>query len=285
MFDKKTVTQPATETEFPAEKKEITTEVSNVEENPKVTPNTSAPAVNQAIDSAPEAMNGELQIQRNIEEITTEIILQKSQIVQSFIEIGKLLIEAKKQLDDGHGHWLKWLSTSVDISVRMAQRYMQLAKEYSNTTSVTDLGMTKALALLALPGNERETFINESHEVNGKQKHVREMSTREIKNAIREKKEAIEKHKDGVFAPIRKDGNKIICPDVKQKADKSSEASGLLDNFIHELESVQSHLDCIIDFLAKQDKNPVVLDKYADELCSLHDKTLKCLSLAKLEVS
>lgn len=130
----------------------------------------------------------ELQAQehRDVKEIAAAIISRKGTIVQSFLEIGNLLIEAKEQLTK-HGQWMKWLDNEVNISYRMAERYMQLARAYANSTSVTDLGMTKALALLALPEAQRESFISEPHEVNGQQKTVSDMSVREIRRVIHEK--------------------------------------------------------------------------------------------------
>lgn len=250
MLDKNTDTQPSTETKGFATK---TTLVEGSKEVPEAAPNSSALTVTQEDDSGQRNMSGELSTQRDIADITTEIILHKGQIVHSFIEIGKLLIEAKAQLANGHGCWLKWLSTSVDISERMAQRYMQLAEEYANTTSVSDLGITKALALLTLPEVERETFISESHEINGKQKKINEMSTREIKNAIRGKKEATTKSENSLsFKPINRDDNRNMHSDGKQKPEAPSKSSDSLESFASELESAQKHLDCILGFLAEQ---------------------------------
>lgn len=276
MLDKKTDTQTLSET------KGLATETASVVETKEVTevaPNISVLKVTQETNQELKNTTDKASAQLNIEEITTEIIRQKGYIVQSFIEIGRLLIEAKEQLKNGHGHWLKWLSTSVDISERMAQRYMQLAEEYANTTSVTDLGMTKALALLSLPEADRQNFINESHEINGKEKKVSEMSTREIKNAIREKKRATAKPQT-MFKPINRD-------DYKSSAIKleSEPASNSLNDFATNLESARSHLDYIVDFLAEQEENPALLVQYADELRSLYEKTLECIALARLEVS
>lgn len=108
-------------------------------------------------------------VQRDLEEIAADIVSQKNRAAQSFIEIGKLLIEAKKQLTM-HGQWLNWLCESVDISERMAQRYMQLARAFPNPSPLSDLGITKLLALLTLPEEKRNDFINERHEVDGKEK-------------------------------------------------------------------------------------------------------------------
>lgn len=126
--------------------------------------------------------------ERDIEAITAEILFFKAQAGSAILEIGRRLIEAKAQLN--HGQWLSWLKEKVDFSEVTAQRAMRLAKEYPNPSPVTDLGVSKALALLALPESEREDFIAEPHEVNGQEKTVQEMSRRELEQAIRERDEA-----------------------------------------------------------------------------------------------
>ena len=104
--------------------------------------------------------------ERSITTITDEIIFYKSVGGQAVIEIGKRLMEAKAQLK--HGEWLPWLSEKVEFSETSAQRFMQLAREYGNTSLVGDLGTSKALVLLALPASERENFASEKHLVNGR---------------------------------------------------------------------------------------------------------------------
>lgn len=124
--------------------------------------------------------------ERSITTITDEIIFYKSVGGQAVIEIGKRLMEAKAQLK--HGEWLPWLSEKVEFSETSAQRFMQLAREYGNTSLVGDLGTSKALALLALPASERENFASEKHLVNGEEKSVAEMSKRELEEAVRQQK-------------------------------------------------------------------------------------------------
>lgn len=133
-------------------------------------------------------MSEQLQTTRDIEVITGEILFFKAQAGGAILEIGRRLIEAKEQLD--HGQWLGWLEEKVEFSEASARRFMRLAREYSNQSALTDLGATKALALLALPESEREEFISEPHQVNGQEKTVREMSTRELEQAIKERDEA-----------------------------------------------------------------------------------------------
>lgn len=122
---------------------------------------------------------------RPIEVITAEIWLYKQHAGAAILEIGRRLIEAKAQLS--HGEWLPWLEEKVEFSDATAQRFMRLAREYENPSLVTDLGASKALALLALPPSEREEFAGQKHEVDGEEKTVAEMSRRELEKVIKER--------------------------------------------------------------------------------------------------
>lgn len=131
---------------------------------------------------------------RNIETITTEILDYKKRAEESIIEIGKCLIEAKKNLN--HGEWLPWLHNKVDFSEVTAQRFMRIAKEFSNPSSVTDLGFTKAFTLLTLEEDERKQFIAEVHEINGAEKSVYDMTKRELEQVIAKYNKNWEKEPD-----------------------------------------------------------------------------------------
>lgn len=120
--------------------------------------------------------------------ITEEILFYKRQAGGAIIEIGKRLLEAKSQLS--HGEWLPWLREKVDISERRAQDFMRIAREYSKSAEIADLGASKALSLLALPESERAEFASETHLVNGAEKSVSEMTAKELKTAIEERDKA-----------------------------------------------------------------------------------------------
>lgn len=141
-------------------------------------------------------MNNDLDAQepRDIEVITAEINFYKSAAGEAILEIGARLIEAKTQLN--HGEWTDWLEQKVSFSESTAQRFMRLAKEYPKPSALTVLGASKALQLLALPASERDEFIAEKHEVNGREKTVQEMSTRELQKAIKERDDALRKAQD-----------------------------------------------------------------------------------------
>jgi DNA repair exonuclease SbcCD ATPase subunit len=150
---------------------------------------------------------------RDIEVITAEIQFYKAQAGTAIIEIGNRLIEAKEQLK--HGEWLPWLSEKVDFSESSAQNFMRIAREYSNPQALGDLGVQKALALLALPPSEREGFVEETHEVNGDEKTVTEMSARELEQAVKERTEAI-KAKEAAER-IAKESEEKISELLKQR--------------------------------------------------------------------
>ena len=113
---------------------------------------------------------------RSITAITDEIIFYKNVGGQAVIEIGKRLIEAKAQLK--HGEWLPRLSEKVEFSETSAQRFMQLAREYGNTSLVGDLGTSKALVLLALPASAREFCERKTRCQRGRKKCRRDEQTR-----------------------------------------------------------------------------------------------------------
>ncbi len=130
---------------------------------------------------------------RNIEQITLEINFYKQQTAQNILEIGKRLIEAKQQFQ--HGEWLPWLRDQVQFTERSAQNFMRIAEEFSKTKPVADLPYTKLLALLQVPEEDREEFIQETHLVGGREKTIADMSKRELEQAIKERDESKEKAK------------------------------------------------------------------------------------------
>ncbi|WP_035295155.1 DUF3102 domain-containing protein [Brevibacillus thermoruber] len=110
---------------------------------------------------------------RSIDTQTREIVLR------SAIEIGKRLNEVKALVP--HGEWGAWLEANVHYSQSTANNFMRIAEEYgSNFQAIENLSYTKALALLGVPAEEREQFVQE-HDVEN-------MSARELQQTIKEKK-------------------------------------------------------------------------------------------------
>ena len=182
--------------------------------------------------------------QRSLEDIAAAILLAKAAAAQSILEIGNLLIQAKKQLTE-YGQWLDWLAVSVNFSERTAERYMQLAREFSNPTALSDLGMTKSLALLELPKENRDDFIKEIHEVNGKQKTVQEMSTREFKKTISQKIDTLKHGTDK-------------CDTITQRTP--------YDEITSELKLTQKHLDAALKLLNLHRCDPNIRGEFFDSV-------------------
>ena len=126
--------------------------------------------------------------QNQLGQLVAEIKILSQQTAANIIEIGKRLIDAKSHV--GHGEWGGWLEANFEFTDRTAQRFMKAAEEVGKTTSLSILSPTKVFALLDVPAADREEFIATPHEVNGQQKTVDEMTTRELAEAIRAKKEA-----------------------------------------------------------------------------------------------
>lgn len=136
----------------------------------------------------------QLEIVRSTETIAAEINSIKEQtqrmLLINSIEIGRRLAEAKEMIN--HGEWGKWLQESVDYSQRTASNLINVFVEYGDSQlslfgseaksqALANLSYTQAVALLGIPADEREEFVEENK--------IDEMSTRELQKAIKEKKE------------------------------------------------------------------------------------------------
>lgn len=121
-----------------------------------------------------------MSLPRTIETVTGEILDLKREAGEAILDIGARLIEAKGMLS--HGEWLPWLNERVELSERTAQKFMKLAREWSNPNTLADLGASKALMLLAVPAEERDSFVAEHN--------VIDMSARQLEQAIKDRDEA-----------------------------------------------------------------------------------------------
>lgn len=101
-------------------------------------------------------------------------------VLQSAMEIGQRLTEAKELV--GHGEWGTWLKEHVNYSQSSANNFMKISVEYANSQTLSNLSYSQAVALLSVPTEERESFVEENN--------AAEMSARELQAAIKERKEA-----------------------------------------------------------------------------------------------
>ncbi|MBQ9720224.1 MAG: DUF3102 domain-containing protein, partial [Oscillospiraceae bacterium] len=136
----------------------------------------------ESLGNVPAAVTGE----RTLEQIAEDIVRLDNQVGLGLIAIGNDLIEAKSKVP--HGKWGEWLDLNCGYSERKAQMCMQVARRYaSNPQPVADLGLRKVTALMMLPAGEDEAFV-EAHD-------VKNMSTRELEDAIKRQKE-LEQERD-----------------------------------------------------------------------------------------
>ena len=190
---------------------------------------------------------------RDIEAITKEILDAKQLAGESILAIGQGLLEAKAILS--HGEWLIWLEERVEFSERAAQRFMRLAREYSNPTALSDLGATKALMLLAIPTESREEFISAPHMVDGEEKTVIDMTSRELETVIKERdaalkaaeqakadQKAADKAREKLFADMAFANERIkeLNAQVEEQSTKAREAQDAAARLEKDLEELRS---------------------------------------------
>lgn len=115
----------------------------------------------------------------NIERATAKILMLKEQTAQNIIEIGKTLLEVKNNLE--YGQFGDWLKNRVDYTHQTANKFMKIATEFPDYAPVRNLGTRKLLALAGLEEEDRQEVMQENN--------IEEMTTRELEQAVKEKKE------------------------------------------------------------------------------------------------
>ena len=129
----------------------------------------------------------EITASRTADTIAAEIRTFTASMLNNIIEIGRRLCEAKELIP--YGSFGDWVRRETGYSVSTANNFMRIFTEYgaaqgclfgaeAESQTFGKLSYSKALALLAVPAEEREQFAQEHH--------VEDMSTRELKEAIRE---------------------------------------------------------------------------------------------------
>lgn len=177
-----------------------------------------------------------------VQERTLPVIISEIHIIEhnvaktaleGAVEIGARLQEAKEKV--GHGNFEQWCQENLNYSKRTAENFMKVAREYggntgliSKTQALADFSITKALSLLKVPEEERETFIEE-HDIEG-------MTTREMEEAIR----AANEERDAANAEAEAAESAL-----KAKAE-------VMDKLSEELEKKQKKLDRVEAKLKKE---------------------------------
>jgi len=135
------------------------------------------------------------------------------------IEIGRRLAEAKEML--GHGEWLPWLERETEFSDRSAARYMKLFDEYgasqqglfgpeTNSPTLSNLPISKALALLSVPESDRIEFAEEVD--------AEHISVRELEKKIQEREEQLKAAEQELKAALKdQEGSEKALNDARER--------------------------------------------------------------------
>ena len=126
--------------------------------------------------------------ERTPEIVAAEIRTFTASMLNNVIEIGRRLCEVKEMLPQGE--FDAWVKENTGYGRSTAYNFMKLYTEYGDqlgslfgaSLTVQTFGRltyTKALALLEIPSEERESFVQSND--------VEDMSTRELQDAIRER--------------------------------------------------------------------------------------------------
>ncbi|EJL31793.1 DUF3102 domain-containing protein [Brevibacillus sp. BC25] len=196
------------------------------------------------------------ELSRDIRVISEEIQSYKQRVTSSIVEIGKRLRHVK-EYDLTHGRWLDWLA-SLQIEARQAQRFMQAYEQFGDTSASTHLESGKIIEMLTLPPEvDRAEFIEKKHRVpsTGEEKTVEEMSTREIREVVREErraaglvKEKTPKHLDvdrELAVPL-----KVELADIGED-DPLNEVVRALKNLIPDIKELVRHNALSLDIAVK----------------------------------
>jgi chromosome segregation ATPase len=160
----------------------------------------------------------------------------RKMVIANSIEIGRRLVEAKSVVE--HGQWSKWLEDSVEYSQSTANNLMRIFEEYgsdqialfgnnANSQALGNLSYTQAVALLGIPQDEREQFVEEHN--------LDKMSTRELQQAIKEKQELALKL---VKAEADKREAENGLTEARKQADKEHQACETISESYKRLEQV-----------------------------------------------
>ena len=74
--------------------------------------------------------------------------------------VGKRLIQAKSLVQ--HGQWQQWLEQNFHLTVRTADRFIQVAERFGKLDINVQFSSTQMVTMLALPdAEETERFIEQ----------------------------------------------------------------------------------------------------------------------------
>lgn len=202
---------------------------------------------------------------RQIADVTRDIRIKTGQFLLDAIEIGRLLFEAKAMVEPGG--WMQYVEDELPFSQSWANNYMRLYKEYGgeqlsifgNSQATAKLSPTQALELLALPAQEREEFM-ETH-------NVENMSTRDLKQAIRERDEALQAQ-EAAETQVEKNRAEItqLQKDLANAKAAGEAAASEVEKLKTQLAKAKDKKKAAEDALTKAKENPEIPESMMEEM-------------------
>lgn len=204
-------------------------------------------------------MTEQMEIVRTVDVVAAEIRALTASMLSNVIEIGRRMYEAKELLP--HGEFGKWLEEQTGYSTSTASNFMRLYKEYGaeqgnlfgpeiKCQTFGNLSYSKALALLSVPEEEREAFVQ--------QHDVEAMSTRELQKAIKERDEALERakraEKDAQDARGEAEGSALAMAELE---DKLQAVQGARDDVAAALKDSEEQRRALAEQVKELESRPV----------------------------
>lgn len=231
----------------------------------------------------------EITLSNNLSQIELEIAHHKQIAGQSIWEIGRRLNHVKEN-DLAHGEFGKWLD-NLKISHSQARKFMTIAQQLSNRSTLNDLG-TSALYLIAtLPEEEKQEQIEKIEQ--GESPTVRELQ--EVKRRLKLKDQALEAVK-GELERVKQTKTtekviekEIIPQDYQATQDLNKQLLGKNKDLTDELESVKRSLrlkEASYEMLEKETSEALALKDSIEHLRAdkekLENSVTNIFNLSKL---
>ena len=204
------------------------------------------------------------------------------------VEIGRRLMEAKETLP--HGEWGDWLKNEVDFSQSTANNLMRLFQEYGSSQisifgasvdskTFANLPYSKALQLLAVPADERESFAEEVK--------ADELTVRELKKAIEERDQAkkiadFQKQLKEELAEKLEEAQQAAT-EAELRADEAEKLRNQLEEAKKQIEAQTKKSDELSAKLKQSEKDPKIPKATLDKLKKEAEDAAKKQTEKKIE--
>lgn len=192
-------------------------------------------------------------------QIEMHIEMHRDSAAGSLLEVGRWLNSAKDEGVVPHGQWTAWVAEHAAMNERMAQKWMQAARELPPGSPLERLGISKIQSLMMLPAGEREEFAQKidaqnlsSREVDAQVKAARAERDEALRVVGEQKKQIREmaRERDALVIDARKQVSAEQAMEVDrlkslvQSADKGrKQTEKLLDEARTEAERLRVALD------------------------------------------